>query len=161
MVDIAHMDEHVAVGFVGRVLIISYRLLTSLALRLADERASAYHKQIGGQSLCTISMLDVRMEFPDQATRDLASELGRNAAVRQLALASVLFGSGFRASAARAASAGIMLLSRSRVPQRTFSTVEEAANWFGGLLSLSREDEKNLVAAVNDLRERHLAYPGR
>jgi hypothetical protein len=159
MVDIAHMDEHVAVGFVGRVMIISYRRLTSQALKLADERAGAYHRQIG-KSLCTLSMLDVSMEFPDQAIRDLGSELGRKAAGRQLALASLFFGSVFRASAARAASAGIMLLSRSRVPTRTFGTVEDAAHWFGGLLSLSREDEKNLVAAVNDLRERHLAYPG-
>lgn len=66
---------------------------------------------------------------PGGKGRGRATQMLREIGPRLQALAAVIEGAGFWASAARSILTGLALMSRSRFPLRTFSEMNEAARW--------------------------------
>jgi hypothetical protein len=66
-------------------------------------------------------------EYPDDAARSALAKSMRSSAISRIAL--VNEGTGFRASIVRSIISGIALLTRSPVPQKVFSSIEDAQAW--------------------------------
>jgi hypothetical protein len=160
MLDLAHIDEELALAYLGRFQIQSWRRITSGGLRLAQTTAARHQRGLGEQKLCALAVTSAHIEFPDQATRDVASQFSHRLAEHHIASATVIEGEGFRASAARAAYAGILLFARSPVPHKAFATVEQAADWLTDRVNLPPGERFELVTAAHELRQRHLAFTG-
>jgi hypothetical protein len=66
-------------------------------------------------------------------------------------VAVVFEGSGFKASAVRSVAAAIAFLSRSPIPHKVFSTIEEAVRWMGSVVDDVAPDQTAALAHAIDL----------
>ncbi len=109
--------------------------------------------RLRGEKLLNLSIVDLEVSLPDEDARKLSTEMMHAIASGQEASATVLEGEGFRAGAARAAMAGMILLSRSPMPQKTFGAVDAAVTWLASRGGLDRTLVAPLTAAALHLRK--------
>lgn len=109
-----------------------------------------------------VTVLALVPELPTKAVasgvRDKSTEMFGRYAPHLLGAGTVVGGSGFFASLIRSMVAGAALLSRSRVPQKTFARVDDAVRWASELPrqhpSIAREREA-IVEAIQGLAIEH------
>jgi hypothetical protein len=157
VVDIIHMDPIVSNAFSHRVHIQSWRgRITAAALARLERDGARLHAKTGAK-IAGLSIASAPLELPDQETRDVAAKLVRSIARIQVASATVIEGEGFWASAARAALAGIHLVSRTDMALGVFKTIEEGAEFSARYAGIPRAQVAALIADARELRSRHLA----
>ena len=145
---------NIAVGAWGRVCLQSWLNRVELEdVRFAFRHIAAQPREVKRATLA-IGGLGVKM--PDEQTRKASAELMAKLDPTLIASAVVVDGEGFFASAARGVIAGIFALSRSRVPQRAFRSVQEATAWLAPKLELDEAQANALGDALTDLRRMHL-----
>lgn len=109
------------------------------------ETFSAKHLRVGGFNFVTATKAT---QFTDE-TRRLVAEIRAKHAPKQLAIATVIEGDGFRAAAVRAVASGLNMLSREPFPSKNFDTLEDAVPWFA---SLAQVDAGRLSSAAKRFR---------
>src|SRR5882672_9461767 len=100
--------------------------------------------------MLSLSVVDTSVALPDDATRKLSADLMQKISSQQMASATVLEGEGFKAGAARAAVAGMILLSRTSMPQKPFATIDAAVVWLGDMISLPAARRTALANATRE-----------
>jgi hypothetical protein len=142
----------------GPFLLTSWReriQATDLTQCLAASRS--LHAAHANGRVATLAVVDAAVSLPDDATRKLSVQMMDAMNGVQAGSATVIDGDGFRVSAARAAFAGMTMLSRTSWPQKVFATVEDAASWLCRLPELRGKSAGDLAAAVATLRRRQPA----
>ena len=147
--EIVAASTHCAYGSFAGVLLVNWRL----EVMHADVRAVvAYRNQLLKRSFAgAIHMAEPGLPLPDQEGRRLA-RLGMEArTVNRSAVALVIFGTGFGASAIRSLGTAIFSL-RMGPPTRICSTTQDAAHWLTEKTDASL-DAESLVRACEALRK--------
>lgn len=141
----------------GNVLLQSWRRRVTadavLAGAAATERLLA--SLPASQFIVTLGVSDTAVALPDERARAVSVEVLKKTIGRHRGIGTVLEGTGFAASAARAALTGIMMLSRNAVPQRTFASIDEAVPWVLERADNPALDARTLSAVVRAVREEH------
>jgi hypothetical protein len=158
MLELVELRGGVASGLWRRVQIQSWSGVPSVdALRVAFQATQRLLARYGDGAVSLLSVASGALGLPSAEARQLSGELMVKLSGRQIASATVVEGTGFTASAARAAVTGILLFSRTRTPHKIFSAVDAAAAWLGGYHGLTSAEVSELAAAARELRRRHVA----
>lgn len=151
------IDPVYAVGWSHSVGLVSVRGRVTVPHLVKLQQVLEPHRaKLPRHGLLTVSSVEVPM--PDNETRELAAKQLREPARNLVALALVLEGDGFKASTARAVSAGIVLLARPSVPYKVFGSLEEALRSLAGPLALSAAEQEQVAHACRALRRHHEAF---
>jgi hypothetical protein len=130
---LAH-DAGFAVAHCGHAALLTIWREPATLARLKQVRE--HERALADRAPRGILVLAVVTDFPFQlgsAERSESASMAREFEKSTRAMAYVVEGSGFRNSAARAAIAGIQLLSRTKHPSRGVASVEQAAAWLAPL----------------------------
>jgi hypothetical protein len=104
-------------------------------------------------SFASVNLIDIAQLAPmDDAAREEVAVTQRLFAAEQRALANVIEGSGFVASAARSVAAGVAFLSRVSFQQRVFDRPGPACAWLAGFFPGEAVGAAALERAVESLR---------
>jgi hypothetical protein len=156
MINVGEMNDRYAWATAGRLFVtclIAQPTVQSLEIiSAAGQKHRAIHKPV-----VAITLVPLRVPLPDDAARKFSAKLMKDGSHETAASAIVLEGDGFWASAARAAVAGMYLLSGSNMAQKPFASIDDAVGWIAPMLSV---DPSALVAGLKDLREKHLRLLG-
>lgn len=87
----------------------------------------------------------------DELVRKEISLIRQENAARQLAIATVIEGTGFFASTVRSVASGLAVMQREPFPSKNFQTLDEAGTWLAPLINL---DGTEMKAAARAFRER-------
>lgn len=106
-------------------------------------------------AFASLNLIDVAQLAPmDEGAREEVAVTQRLFAAEQRALANVIEGTGFVASAARSVAAGVAFLSRVTFPQRVFDRSASACAWLRGFFPDHPVGPGALERAVESLRAR-------
>lgn len=127
--------------------------LTMEALAAGREAGAALEREFGPK-IGVITIISSNMKMPSDEVRAQAAADMEASSHRLKANATVIMGSGFRASAFRTAYATLILFSKSAVPSKVASTVEEGAAFILDALGVEAESAAALVEAVEHCQAR-------
>jgi hypothetical protein len=102
-----------------------------------------------GPKIAALTLISPGMPSPSDSVRKEAAEDLKRAAHRIVAAATVIPGTGFRASAFRSAYATLNLFSRTKHPSKVASDVPQAASFIVEELGYPESDAPELVEAVD------------
>lgn len=122
------------IGGVGSLFVTVVRRVPQLHMLEAIDRAEgAFVARVKRpiRSLFVVREIEVTAP-PDAAFREKSAALMERYGPHLVATAQVIEGDGFKTSIIRAFATGLTLLSRQRVPSRSFATVDLAVEWLVG-----------------------------
>jgi hypothetical protein len=123
------------IGGVGTLFVTVVRRVPKLHMLEAIDRAEgAFVGRAKGpiRSLFVVREIEVTAP-PDAAFRERSLALMERYGPHLVATAQVIEGDGFKTSIIRGFATGLTLLSRQKVPTRSFATVDTAVAWLAGL----------------------------
>jgi hypothetical protein len=151
-----HRQIHVERGYIcatWRNVIVNQWVgeITHAALS-AGRDAGAKLEAEYGPSIGALTIIELSMPSPSDAVRKEAANDLKLAAHRMAASATVITGSGFRASAFRSAYATLNLFARSKHPTTVASTVEQGASFIVKTLDFEDGAVSELCETVHHYR---------
>ncbi len=147
---IEHASPNLVVGlWQNAVIQIFYGPITVAGLKRTD----IVHRRVAASFEQTLSFSVTASQFhlPDAEARRVASQLIESRGTRLLVSAIVIEGGGMWATAARSAVTGMFLLGGGLKRNRSFSNIDEAANWSAPLVKPAL-DAAALAKAVQTVR---------
>jgi hypothetical protein len=121
-------DEHYQVAQWPTLVLAMWRSKPTLDRLVTVERAAEQASRTG-QKFGVLVVIDASCDKPDPEFREKNSEMLNRFEHKLYGVANVLEGDGMRAVGLRFVLSGIMMTSKSRVPQKVFATADEALWW--------------------------------
>ena len=111
-----------------------------------------------GHKVVSLVVIEEGVPIPDSPIRRAVSSTMDNNSEFAERSANVIAGEGFWAAAARAVLTGIITVTRSPTPRKTFKHAQEALAWLAPSIGAPRLDVDDLHAMVRGLRDKAHAH---